>query len=82
MLLSGLTIVACPLSPDSNAYEFVEIFSSGWNERPNFALINRSKAISVEFLRPSNGEYTFNWMELVPRPTLSIAGESLDFSKL
>ncbi|KAM8710823.1 hypothetical protein ACLKA7_017451 [Drosophila subpalustris] len=69
----GLTIVACPLSPDSNAYEFVEIFSSGWNERPNFALINRSKAISVEFLRPSNGEYTFNWMELVPRPTLSIA---------
>ncbi|KAH8366126.1 hypothetical protein KR093_009330, partial [Drosophila rubida] len=69
----GLTIVACPLSPDSSAYEFVEIFSSGWNERPNFALINRSKAISVEFLRPTNGEYTFNWMELVPRPTLSIA---------
>ncbi|EDW68632.2 uncharacterized protein [Drosophila virilis] len=69
----GLTIVACPLSPDSNAYEFVEIFSSGWNERPNFALINHSRAISVEFLRPSNGDYTFNWMELVPRPTLSIA---------
>ncbi|XP_017861192.1 PREDICTED: uncharacterized protein LOC108612730 isoform X2 [Drosophila arizonae] len=69
----GLTIVACPLSPDSNAYEFVEIFSSGWNERPNFALMNRSRAISVEFLRPSNGEYSFNWMELVPRPTLSIA---------
>lgn len=72
---TGLTIVACPLSPDSSAYEFVEIFSSGWNERPNFALANRSRAISVEFLRPSNGEYTFNWMELVPRPTLSIAGE-------
>lgn len=71
---SGLTIVACPLSPDSSTYEFVEIFSSGWNERPNFALINRSRAISVEFLRPSNGEYSFNWMELVPRPTLSIAG--------
>ncbi|KQS44339.1 uncharacterized protein Dere_GG13276, isoform B [Drosophila erecta] len=69
----GLTIVACPLSPDSNAYEFVEIFSSGWNERPNFALVNRSRAISVEFLRPGNGEYSFNWMELIPRPTLSIA---------
>lgn len=72
---SGLTIVACPLSPDSSAYEFVEIFSSGWNERPNFALINRSRAISVEFLRPGNGEYSFNWMELVPRPTLSMAGK-------
>lgn len=71
---SGLTIVACPLSPDSSAYEFVEIFSSGWNERPNFALINRSRAISVEFLRPGNGEYSFNWMELIPRPTLSMAG--------
>ncbi|KAH8286094.1 hypothetical protein KR054_002518, partial [Drosophila jambulina] len=69
----GLTIVACPLSPDSSAYEFVEIFSSGWNERPNFALINRSRAISVEFLRPGNGEYSFNWMELIPRPTLSMA---------
>ncbi|XP_068149932.1 uncharacterized protein [Drosophila tropicalis] len=69
----GLTIVACPLSPESSAYEFVEIFSSGWNERPNFALVNRSKAISVEFLRPGNGEYTFNWMELMPRPTLSMA---------
>ncbi|XP_032575246.1 uncharacterized protein LOC6616371 isoform X1 [Drosophila sechellia] len=69
----GLTIVACPLSPDSNAYEFVEIFSSGWNERPNFALVNRSRAISVEFLRPGNGEYSFNWMELIPRPTLSMA---------
>ncbi|XP_033240183.1 uncharacterized protein [Drosophila pseudoobscura] len=69
----GLTIVACPLSPDSNGYEFVEIYSSGWNERPNFALVNRSRAISVEFLRPGNGEYTFNWMELVPRPTLSMA---------
>ncbi|KPU78217.1 uncharacterized protein Dana_GF10200, isoform B [Drosophila ananassae] len=69
----GLTIVACPLSPDSSAYEYVEIFSSGWNERPNFALINRSRAISVEFLRPGNGEYSFNWMELVPRPTLSMA---------
>ncbi|XP_030385378.1 uncharacterized protein LOC115632387 isoform X2 [Scaptodrosophila lebanonensis] len=69
----GLSITACPLSPDSNAYEFVEIFSAGWNERPNFALVNRSKAISIEFLRPGNGEFTFNWMELAPRPTLSIA---------
>ncbi|KAH8295665.1 hypothetical protein KR018_002570, partial [Drosophila ironensis] len=72
---AGLTIVACPLSPDSSGYEFVEIFSSGWNERPNFALINRSRAISVEFLNPGHGEYSFNWMELIPRPTLSMAGK-------
>uniref|UniRef100_A0A1B0BBU0 DUF7805 domain-containing protein n=1 Tax=Glossina palpalis gambiensis TaxID=67801 RepID=A0A1B0BBU0_9MUSC len=69
----GLTITACPLAPDSKAYEFVEIFSAGWNERPNFALVNRSKAISVEFLRPANGDFSFNWMELIPRPTISLA---------
>ncbi|XP_075160932.1 uncharacterized protein LOC142233787 [Haematobia irritans] len=69
----GLTITACPLSPDSKAYEFVEIFSAGWNERPNFSIANRSKAISVEFLRPENGDFSFNWMELIPGPTLSIA---------
>ncbi|XP_054735461.1 uncharacterized protein LOC129242692 [Anastrepha obliqua] len=69
----GLTITACPLSPDSKAYEFVEIFSSGWNERPIYSISNRSKAISVEYLRPENGDFTFNWMELVPRPVLSIA---------
>ncbi|XP_049313230.1 uncharacterized protein LOC105221859 isoform X3 [Bactrocera dorsalis] len=69
----GLTITACPLSPDSKAYEFVEIFSAGWNERPIYSIANRSKAISVEYLRPENGDFTFNWMELVPRPVLSIA---------
>ncbi|XP_036219322.2 uncharacterized protein [Bactrocera oleae] len=69
----GLTITACPLSPDSKAYEFVEIFSAGWNERPIYSIANRSKAISVEYLRPENGDFTFNWMELVPRPILSIA---------
>ncbi|XP_037938714.1 uncharacterized protein LOC119671912 isoform X1 [Teleopsis dalmanni] len=69
----GLTITACPLGPDSKAYEFVEIFSAGWNERPNYAIANRSKAISVEFLRPENGEFTFNWMEILPRPILSLA---------
>lgn len=73
--LSGLTITACPLAPDSKAYEYVEIFSAGWNERPNFAIANRSKAISVEFLRPENGDFSFNWMELIPGPTLSIAGK-------
>ncbi|XP_046807625.1 uncharacterized protein LOC111683168 isoform X2 [Lucilia cuprina] len=71
----GLTITACPLAPDSKAYEYVEIFSAGWNERPNFAIANRSKAISVEFLRPENGDFSFNWMELIPGPTLSIAEE-------
>ncbi|XP_073842402.1 uncharacterized protein isoform X2 [Musca autumnalis] len=71
----GLSITACPLSSDSKAYEFVEIFSAGWNERPNFAIANRSKAISVEFLRPENGDFSFNWMELIPGPTLSIAEE-------
>lgn len=71
----GLTITACPLAPDSKAYEYVEIFSAGWNERPNFAIANRSKAISVEFLRPENGDFSFNWMELIPGPTLSIAGK-------
>ncbi|XP_055909808.1 uncharacterized protein LOC129944417 isoform X3 [Eupeodes corollae] len=68
----GLTITACPLGENSNAYEFVEIFSAGWNERPNYAIANRSKAISVEFLRPDNGDFTFNWMELVPRPALGL----------
>lgn len=53
----------------------MEIFSAGWNERPNFAIANRSKAISVEFLRPENGDFSFNWMELIPGPTLSIAGK-------
>lgn len=71
----GLTITACPLAPDSKSYEFVEIFSTGWNERPNFAIANRSKAISVEFLRPENGDFSFNWMELIPGPTISIAGK-------
>uniref|UniRef100_W8C8T0 CUB domain-containing protein n=1 Tax=Ceratitis capitata TaxID=7213 RepID=W8C8T0_CERCA len=69
----GLTITACPLSLDSNVYEYVEIFSAGWNERPIYSMANRSKAISVEYLRPENGDFTFNWMELVPRPVLSIA---------
>lgn len=72
----GLTITACPLAPNSRAYEYVEIFSAGWNERPNFAISNRSKAISVEFLRPQNGDFSFSWMEITPRPTISIAGNN------
>lgn len=71
----GLTITACPLDPNSRTYEYVEIFSAGWNERPNFAISNRSKAISVEFLRPQNGYFSFSWMEITPRPTISIAGK-------
>lgn len=67
------------MSPDSSTYEFVDIFSSGWNERPNYALFNRSRAISVEFLRPENGEFSFSWMEITPRPVLSMAGKYKHF---
>lgn len=45
-------------------------------------MANRSKAISVEYLRPENGDFTFNWMELVPRPVLSIAGEQPELAEV
>lgn len=77
MLFAGITITACPLEEGSNAYEFVEIFSTGWNEKADFTIVNRSKAISIEFLRPTNGDFTFNWMEIVPRPPTGLLGTGL-----
>ena len=73
--IKGLSIIACPLGEDSRAHEFVEIFSAGWNERPNYSILNRSKAISIEFLRPENGDFKYTWMEMVPRPPLGLVGK-------
>ncbi|XP_037908293.1 uncharacterized protein LOC119649946 isoform X2 [Hermetia illucens] len=68
----GASITACPLDENSGIYEYVEIFSAGWKEKTDYEHGNPSKVISVEFLRPENGEYSFTWMEMIPRPPLGL----------
>lgn len=81
LIFAGASITACPLDENSGIYEYVEIFSAGWKEKTDYEHGNPSKVISVEFLRPENGEYSFTWMEMIPRPPLGLVGKYFHKSK-
>ncbi|XP_055536271.1 uncharacterized protein LOC129724969 isoform X2 [Wyeomyia smithii] len=69
----GVSVTACPLPDDTSHRHTVEVFSAGWTRKhPNFEL-EPSKVISVEFLQPDHGEYSFSWLELSKRPSASYA---------
>ncbi|XP_058457818.1 uncharacterized protein LOC131434755 isoform X2 [Malaya genurostris] len=69
----GVSVTACPLPDDTAHRHVVEVFSAGWNRKhPNFGA-EPSKAISVEFLQPENGPYSFSWLELSKRSFKSFA---------
>ncbi|XP_038115047.1 uncharacterized protein LOC6050731 isoform X2 [Culex quinquefasciatus] len=69
----GVSVTACPLPDDTSHRHVVEVFSAGWTRKhPHFG-IEPSKVISVEFLQPDNGAYSFSWLELTKRPAKSFA---------
>ncbi|XP_037044522.1 uncharacterized protein LOC119080330 isoform X2 [Bradysia coprophila] len=64
----GSSVTACPLSENSALNDYVEMFSSGWHDQHNFKESHFSPGISVEYINPDHEEYSFTWMEMVPRP--------------
>lgn len=60
----GIQITACPLDDDAGNKHIVEVFSSGWNRKIDYQMVESSKVISVEFLEPEEGEFSFTWLEL------------------
>lgn len=68
----GVSITACPLSDNSAQNSYVEMFSAGWHDQHNFEEPIISRAISVEYINPDHEEYSFTWLEMVPRPPLGL----------
>lgn len=75
----GIQITACPLDEDSSSKHIVEVFSAGWNRGINYQASEPKQVISVEFLEPHSGEYTFTWLELSKMPPPSFLS---NFSKI
>lgn len=70
----GIQITACPMDEDSSSKYIVEVFSAGWNRKIDYETVEPSQVISVEFLEPQSGEYTFTWLELSKMPPPSLLG--------
>lgn len=70
----GSSITACPLSENSALNDYVEMFSSGWHDQHNFKEPRFPAGISVEYINPDHEEYSFTWMEMVPRPHQGLLG--------
>lgn len=70
----GTSVTACPLSENSALSDYVEMFSSGWHDQQNFKEPQFSAGISVEYINPDHEEYSFTWMEMVPRPHQGLLG--------
>lgn len=67
----GVTLTVCPLADDTTHRHVVEVFSAGWTHKhPHFG-IEPSKVISIEFLHPDDGAYSFTWLEISKRPSPS-----------
>ncbi|XP_029726486.2 uncharacterized protein LOC109623124 isoform X2 [Aedes albopictus] len=67
----GVSLTACPLPDDTPHRHMVEVFSAGWTHlHPHFG-IEPSKAISIEFLHPDDQTYSFTWLEISKRGSLS-----------
>lgn len=80
---NGITAISCPLSPSTRQTDYVEVFSDGWHQRDEFNYnIDPSRLISVEYIRPDDGDYTFTWLEMSPKPLLGLIGMGNKISKL
>lgn len=70
----GVSITACPLGQDAARKHVVEVYSSGWNSKIDFQAKFASKVVSVEFLEPEDGDYSFTWLELTRKPPQGLFG--------
>lgn len=68
----GVSITACPLSDNSAQDHYVEMFSAGWHDQHNFDEPLVSRAVSIEYINPDHEDYSFTWLELVPRPPMGL----------
>lgn len=64
----GVQVTACPLDEDANKKYMVEVFSAGWNRKIDYQISEPPQVLSVEFLEPEDGEFSFSWLELSKMP--------------
>ncbi|XP_055630213.1 uncharacterized protein LOC129771009 isoform X2 [Toxorhynchites rutilus septentrionalis] len=69
----GVSITVCPLPDDTTHRHVVEVFSAGWTQHQPYFESEPSRVISVEFLQPDDGTYSFSWLELTRRPPPGLA---------
>ncbi|XP_058836455.1 uncharacterized protein LOC131693017 isoform X2 [Topomyia yanbarensis] len=76
----GVSITACPLPDDTGHRHVVEVFSAGWSRKHPYFGADPSKVISVEFLHPDSGPYSFSWLELSKRsPSFALVAEECPY---
>lgn len=68
----GVSTTACPLGDNSALSDYVEMFSAGWHDQSNFEHPQISRAVSVEYINPDHEDYSFTWLEMVPRPPMGL----------
>lgn len=71
----GLSVTACPASENVGDGQYVDIYSSGWEDSFEQRDVAPSREISVEYLYPDREEYVVTWFEMVPRVSLGLVGE-------
>lgn len=64
----GFSITVCPLESDSSKRHLIEFFSAGWRQPNRIESKEPSSVVSVEFLEPDDGDFSFSWLELSKRP--------------
>lgn len=69
----GVSLTVCPLPDDTPHRHLVEVFSAGWTHKQPYFGIEPSKVISIEFIHPDDGPYSFTWLEISKRPPPSYA---------
>lgn len=64
----GFSITVCPLESDSSKRNMIEFFSAGWRQPNRIDSKDPLSVVSVEFLEPDDGDFSFSWLELSKRP--------------
>lgn len=71
----GLSVTACPATENAADGNYVDIYSSGWDDSFEQKDSPPSREISVEYLYPDRQEYIVTWFEMVPRVSLGLIGK-------
>lgn len=71
----GLSVTACPVSENAADSNYVDIYSSGWEDSFEQKNVVPSREISIEYLYPDRETYIVTWFEMVPRMSLGLVGE-------
>lgn len=73
----GLSVTACPASENAGDGNYVDIYSSGWEDSFEQRDVAPSREISIEYLYPDREEYVVTWFEMVPRVSLGLVGKPI-----